>query len=295
MKGSMARHSSTKKVEWTTRETGRIVMLKNGHSGSSWLAKMLERIPRFFFMRETINNTTAKGRSLDEILEHLNVSLRQPRGKIHKPSDFTPPPPNSLPLEAIGFSINPIIGVKQRKQQGKALPLQESWKYLEGVEEYISNLGDTHSNSVVVVLHRTNVVKQALSTSGSKVDAKRPNAIEVNPCDLLIDTEEFFYRNRLLLELANRLQEKTKVKIIQFSYEEMQQIKTEILHRILKPINVGIPEYTKDPGTRKASSEDLRQRISNFDTVEEYFRLNADPLFLKMLHSTTPEVFPTVK
>ena len=130
-------------------------MLKNGHSGSSWLAKMLANLPRFFFMKETINNTTAKGRSVDDIVDHLNVSLRQPHGKIHKPSDFTPPPKNSLPLSAIGFSINPIIGVKQRKQQGKALPLHESWLFLQGIEEYISSLEDTYSNLLVVVLHRT--------------------------------------------------------------------------------------------------------------------------------------------
>ena len=162
--GHSARRVDTNETSWSavTNETIPLLVLKNGHSGSTWFGYVLNALPLAFVQAESISKKTSK-RYLERpacLAEHVTGSLRAPLPKIQDRHLGSPKWTERLArsgksLRVVGLTMNPM---------SEAAP----FGVLGGIERAVlAPALAAVPRARVIFWYRSNVIKVTLSSSGS--------------------------------------------------------------------------------------------------------------------------------
>jgi hypothetical protein len=272
------------------------VVLKRGHSGSTWLSALLLNLPLTYFFDELVGaSANFDAKKLEAIFVQ---ALRAPSGRGASPewskSTGDPAVRNcwqnraTCQLNAIGFSFSPLLRGRRRLRPGISSTLQ-------GVI--------TKTRAKPILFLRTNVVKLSRAVNGDKTALKvagvhrqllRHRAPHRGNWSLPLfvkSVNDAIRRNNDLLGIRS----KVRAEWLVVYYERLQTDTAEVMDSIRRLLV--IPRMDKNvlvrtPG-RKTTSDDLRDVVFNFGELEDALegRYNS-PCVLKMLREVRPTVHP---
>ena len=260
----------------------RFVVLKRGHSGSTWFSALLQELHLTFFMDEALSAKALAGASRDDVAKYLDAALAAPAGQFQ--SSARPKPiqwraqsrraerchvrRRGCDLAAVGLGVAPLA-----RRRRTAPP------------DWFAAVLAAAAPKVVVWL-RTNVVKMVFATHGRKgaLVAHRRLA-RAEPAAFLRECRSGVARNAALAALAAKLPSTKTV-----FYEAVQRDAAREMNAVRRFL--GLPKRTTNFTTAsvKRGADDLRTVLPNFDDLSA--ALAGDPCLRAMLHARAPVVFP---
>jgi len=243
----------------------RVLILKQGRSGSSFLTDLIQSQPGVFVLEEI---GVPLHVSTIEFEDYLTSSLR--RCLLGYP-------------RVVGATLD--VGALDRHHNLR-------------LDHVIQRVGHPVA---VVVLRRTNVAKHAISLMrGARLQEKCHGAnrvrggqckigrIGIHPPRFLGTLLKLRQSHGTLLALSRQVNDSAAVTTV--AYEELQQDRQATLRRIFEAIGAPeLPSTAKKSRYAKNTNDDLRQAVTNLGKVQD--ALKDVPCVVQMLNSTQPRTF----
>ena len=284
------------------------LVVKGYHMGSAWFEEAFNKLPgvSFFFEYEhCLRDLAPAGSTLAPVMltfRHLQQSCGscadQKRTTRCRACGVVPPPDGSrLQLSTAGSTAHWPAGAAR---EAPCVATGISFAALGGPYlQHLFALRRLMPTLPVLVHVRSNLVKHALSylrqaCPGEKnhvTKAKERARLYVPPARLLLRVRSISYAQQAMLRRASELTGGAKMHHI--VYEAMQADLGAELRRVLRVVGA-VPPTEPPPTERgamvKAGFDDLRAALANFGELDGV--LAPLPCLPKMLHATSPQVFP---
>ncbi|KAJ8605438.1 hypothetical protein CTAYLR_003320 [Chrysophaeum taylorii] len=248
-----------------------LIVLKNPRSGSSWFVQLLNSVPSVFVTEEILTSKSQIHKNLTLVEAHLLRALEVPMtrfGRSHVPRSASSKKPTKW--DVVGFTLSPkrAIGI---------------------------DLGRLSRRAKVVVYERTNKIKQAIAYyrgrrlrkkcgyNNIREECRLAPKVRVDIGQLETFLVESMAKDRALG--AVQLAEYYRV-----TYEDLIADANATCGAVFRYLGVPHLEMTGDARFySKATPDDLRSVVSNFDELEAWLHRRA-PCLLPHLRETRPGV-----
>ena len=276
------------------------VVLKRGHSGSTWFSTLLLDFEKTFFLDEAVSASgfakmASPFHNHSAFEEYLLRALREPMGKFVRKKKrvewdrqlngtkacFKNPACDTT-LWTFGLSLAPL-GLGCRSHPAPWFPT------------VLDSLVLSRPSLKFVILLRTNVVKMSLSHMGDKktlgtLPEEDRRLVEENPT---LDPDDFFVKCLVsIIRNANlrALAPGHGAAVREVYYEALQLDTPGEMDKVRDFLGIPKRDDVKFVSTSvKLGTDDLRSRIANFDEVSASFA-ERSPCLHDMLHATVPLV-----
>ena len=287
-------------VKGSARAPGRpppqtFVVLKFGHTGSTWFSSLLADFDSTYYLDEAITDSRRPA-TKQGFETYVRAALAEPTGKYvlggapscaywqaQTPGSRRCHKEDTCALSALGLSMALGHG---------ATPIP-AW--LNGAFPAVR----------LIVWIRSNVVKTARATQGDKGSVKsfsvepkaNKNGARV-PKERQVKsgrwkTDDFAKSvNGRLRDVQGLLDVAARTQALVCYYEAMQLSRDEEMEKVRRFIGLPPNERPYASASTKASDEDLSRTVHNFGKLRDFVRSRNNTCLLEMLTSTVPRVFP---
>lgn len=300
-----------------------LLMLRLGHSGSSWFTQMLSEQEDTYITREAIFPITSHGpirlqwkamlenMTVDEVVSYFEKALRVPSGNMAMPNEvqlydyeeFDSEPDESTLAPAPDALASSLLQVQSGnprtlaclREQGQRCAL----KYLglavdpngtglaAHADEVFARVSGLMPELPVIVYRRSNIVKRALAKGGLSGPTAALN-VTMNVSRFLRRVRKAAEQDHLLLRAARHFPHRRLV-----SYEQLQAEPARVMPDVFSFLGMTEARVTDEilDNGKKTSPEDLRLMLANFEELSEALRQRS-PCLAEQMAALTNQDFP---